>query len=251
MSSYFLDTLNCCKVNWNYFYQESWNSKQIICPSRSLPLSFSLYIPLSLSKSRSEFGSGVCDVFVSTAAAPKSQFAAKNQSGHLSLSCFPPHQVCVCAGVCWCVCALMCVVKCRHFFMCTPWAIFPLYTSFYAPATRVEKKKEKKKQNHLSAWNLTLQKLWAAVAWWHQCTHVCTYSMSVYSRRIAIITLGNQIQRAELIKTAEIWAQVWTRLRQWDSRESRVVLDIRLYYIYVVHIYIYICMLPLLLMNCQ
>lgn len=48
MSSYFLDTLNCCKVNWNYFYQESWNSKQIICLSRSLPLSFSLSVQVEV-----------------------------------------------------------------------------------------------------------------------------------------------------------------------------------------------------------
>lgn len=58
--------------------------------------------------------SGVCDVFVSTAAAPKSQFAAKNQSDHL----FKPLvslRVCACVCVCAHVCGQM-----SAFFMCTP-----------------------------------------------------------------------------------------------------------------------------------
>lgn len=146
MSLYFLDTLNCCKVNWNYFYQESWNSKQIICLSRSLPLLFSLSISPSLSV-QVEVRVRVWGLwrFRFDSSCSKVAICSQKPVWPSLFKLLPPSpSVCACAGVCWCVCALMCVVKCRHFFMCTPWAIFPLYTSFYAPATRVEKKKEKK-----------------------------------------------------------------------------------------------------------
>lgn len=141
MSSYFLDTLNCCKVNWNYFYQESWNSKEIICLSRSLPLSFSLSVQVEVRVRvwglwRFRFDSSCSKVAI----------CSQKPVWPSLFKLLPPSpSVCVCWCVLVCVCALMCVVKCRHFFMCTPWAIFPLYTSFYAPATRVEKKRRKKK----------------------------------------------------------------------------------------------------------
>lgn len=198
MSSYFLDTLNCCKVNWNYFYQESWNSKQIICLSRSLTLSFSLSISPSLSV-QVEVRVRVWGLwrFRFDSSCSKVAICSQKPVWPSLFKLLPPSpSVCVCWCVLVCVRAHVCG-QMSAFFYVHALSNFSIVHIVLRSCNSGRKKEGKKKQNHISAWNLTLQKLWAAVAWWHQCTHVCTYSMSVYSRRIAIITLGNQIQRAE------------------------------------------------------
>lgn len=144
MPSYYLDTLNCCKVNWNCFYQESWNSPQIIYLSLSLPLSFFLSLSLSVQVEVRVRVWGLWRFRFDSSCSKVAICSQKPVWPSLSLSRFPPSPS-ECVVVCVGVCARSCVwSNVGMFFMCTPWAIFPLYTSFYAPATRVEKREEKR-----------------------------------------------------------------------------------------------------------